>query len=259
MNRIRLISLLCFLLFCVPAAQAQVRIISREKLDSVSNPKLAPNSNALEFDRLHITAEPMTEDDTPESFTYTFRNKSQSSLTVSRIVSTCSCVQATCDRKVVAPGEYATVKVVYDPKGHPGSFERKIFIYTDEYIQPSATLRLSVKVSSGADKSGQFPVDMGKIRLRSKEVKVSAKGRSVETLVYMNVSDAPLTLRCEDMLLPDCLQFRSEPETVGKGEEGQIVITYDPAADGKKRKEYLLVLKDMGLPPSQSSIKIKVE
>ena len=89
--------------------------------------------------------------------------------------------------------------------------------------------------------------------------KVSAKGRSVETLVYMNVSDAPLTLRCEDMLLPDCVQFRSEPATVGKGEEGKIVITYDPAADGKGRKEYLLVLKDMGLPPSQSSIKIKVE
>ena len=259
MNRIRLISLLCFLLFCVPAAQAQVRIISREKLDSVSNPKLAPNSNALEFDRLHIAAEPMTEDDAPESFTYTFRNLSQSSLTVSRIVSTCSCVQATYDRKVVAPGEYATVKVVYDPKGHPGTFERKIFVYTDENIQPSATLRLSVKVSSGVDKSGQFPVDMGKIRLRSKEVKVSARAKSVQTLVYMNVSDAPLTLRCEDMLLPSCLQFRSEPETVGKGEEGQIVITYDPAADGKKRKEYLLVLKDMGLPPSQSSIKIKVE
>ena len=100
---------------------------------------------------------------------------------------------------------------------------------------------------------------MGKIRLRSNEVKVSARAKSVQTLVYMNVSDAPLTLRCEDMLLPSCLQFRSEPETVGKGEEGQIVITYDPAADGKKRKEYLLVLKDMGLPPSQSSIKIKVE
>ena len=110
MNRIRLISLLCFLLICPLAAPAQVRIISREKLDSVSNPKLAPNSNALEFDKLHITAEPMTEDDSPESFIYTFRNKSQSSLTISLIVSTCSCVQATCDRKEVAPGEYATVK-----------------------------------------------------------------------------------------------------------------------------------------------------
>ena len=259
MKRNRLISLLCFLLICPLAAPAQVRIISREKLDSVSNPKLAPNSNALEFDRLHIAAEPMTEDDAPESFTYTFRNLSQSSLTVSRIVSTCSCVKATCDRKVVAPGEYATIKVIYDPKGHPGSFERKIFIYTDENIQPSATLRLSVKVSSGADKSGQFPVDMGKIRLRSKEVKASANGRSVETLVYMNVSDAPVTLRCEEMLLPDCISFRIEPETVGKDEEGKIVITYDPAADGKGRKEYLLVLKDLGLPPSQSSIKIKVE
>lgn len=259
MKRNRLISLLCFLLICPLAAPAQVRIISREKLDSVSNPKLAPNSNALEFDRLHITAEPMTEDDSPESFTYTFRNQSQSSLTVSRIVSTCSCVRAACDRTVVAPGEYATVRVTYDPKGHPGSFERRIFVYTDENIQPSATLRLSVQVSSGADKSGQFPVDMGKIRLRSKEVKASANGRSVETLVYMNVSDAPVTLRCEEMLLPDCISFRSEPETVGKGEEGRIVITYDPAADGKGRKEYLLVLKDLGLPPSQSSIKIKVE
>lgn len=259
MKERRLILLLCVLTLWQIALPAQIRIVSREKLDSVSNPKLAPDSNALEFDRVHITAEPMTEDDAPESFTYTFRNLSRNSLTVSRIVSTCSCVQATCDRKAVAPGEYATVKVVYDPKGHPGSFERRIFVYTDGNIQPSATLRLSVKVSSGADKSGEFPVDMGKIRLRSKEIKVSARNRSVQTLVYMNVSDAPVTLRCEDMLLPGSLQFRSEPETVGKGEEGQIVITYDPTADVKRRKEYLLVLKDMGLPPSQSSIKIKVE
>ena len=253
MNRIRLISLLCFLLFCVPAAQAQVRIISREKLDSVSNPKLAPNSNALEFDRLHITAEPMTEDDTPESFTYTFRNKSQSSLTVSRIVSTCSCVQATCDRKVVAPGEYATVKVTYNPKGHPGSFERKIFVYTDENIQPSATLGLSVQVASGADKTGQFSVDMGKIRLRRTAVRFKEGQDAVEKLRFVNVSGRVLRFDCDRAFLPECIMFYAPPTR--PLEEAEMVVRYDSTKPGAREK-LTIFLNELGLPPSQSSLTV---
>lgn len=256
----RLISLLCFILLGVSAASAQIRIISREKLDSVSNPPLAANAAYLDFVKRHIKAEPLSEDDAPRQYSFPFRNVSDKEVTISRIVSSCSCAQARSENTVVAPGEESSVIVTYNPKGHPGRFERRIFVYTDDNAQPSAILRLSVDVSgSSSDPSGEYPVDMGKIRLRTREVKMAHSQKSVARLVFLNVSGKPLTLECERMMLPDCIGFRAEPQTVGDGEQGEIVLTYDPEKSRNARREYPVMLKGLGLPPSQSSIKVIIE
>lgn len=254
------ISLCCCMLIGI-SASAQIRIISREKLDSMSNPVLAENSAALQFEELCIAAEPMNEDDAPGSFTYRFRNVSDSPLRISRIATTCVCTAAECDRRTIDAGDEAVITVTYNPKGHPGRFERRIFVYTEEYARPSAILKLAVDVSAGSDMTGLYPLSMGKIRLRSGAVKVLPSRMSVERLSFLNVSGQRLKLQCEDMMLPDCLSFRTEPEVVEDGKEGEIVISFDPVkyAEGPQRNQMQIILKGLGLPPSQSSIRIIVE
>lgn len=242
-------------------ASAQVRIISREKLDSVSNPALAANSAYLQFDTMRIVAEPMNEDDSPERFVYRFRNVSDRPVLISRLTTTCTCTGAESDKRVVGPGEYASISVTYNPKGHPGSFERKVFVYTDDNARPSAILKLAVKVGTGNDLSAIYPVDMGKIMLRNRTVKVRSSQKSVERLKYLNTSGAALKLECDERMMPGCLQFRVEPEVVADGGEGEIVITFDPDkyAEGTRKQSMQVVLKGMGLPPSQSSIIVIVD
>lgn len=242
-------------------SSAQIRVISREKLDSVSNPPLAENAAMLSFDRRYIKAEPMNEDDAPKQFTYKFRNVSDAPIHIRQIVSSCSCAPARCDRQVVYPGNETNVTVTYHPEGHPGRFERKIFLYTEDYTHPSAILKLAVEVNSGSDPSGLYKEDMAKIRLRSRDVKVAAARSSVERLRFLNVSGADMRLEADGMLLPKCLQFRTEPEVVEDGKEGDIVITFDSDkySKGRPMQSMNIVLKDMGLPPSQSSIRVIVE
>lgn len=261
MIRNRLISLFGILLLSICSVSAQIRIISREKLDSVSSPALASNAEALAFEMLHIEAEPMSEDDAPESFRYRFTNVSDSPLRIDRVVSTCSCAQARCSKTVVYPGEDAEVIVTYNPKGHPGRFERRFFLYTGDNDSPSAILRLKVDVTAGVSVSSIFPVAMGRIRLRSSEVKVNPFNRSVERLRFVNVSDAPIRLECDRMILPDCLSFRTEPETVQSGEEGDIVIVFDQEkySSGPERQVMMVIVNGLGLPPGQSSITVKVD
>ena len=43
---------------------------------------------------------------------------------------TCGCAAATYGRQPVRAGGEGTVTVTYHPKGHPGSFDRRIFVYT---------------------------------------------------------------------------------------------------------------------------------
>lgn len=261
MKRIRLISLLIITVLGGFSASAQIHIISREKLDSVSNPSLAQNASALDFETTLIKAEPMNEDDDPREFRYSFTNVSGSALHIERVVSTCTCAPARCDRRDVGPGESAEIVVKYNPKGHPGRFERKFFVYTDGNDNPSAILRLAVEVTAGAGYASLYPVEMGKVRTRSSEVHVYAGQKSVERLKFVNVSDAPLKLECNEMMLPKCLNFRSEPEIVEPGAEGEIVISFDPEkyTIGPERDIMKVMLSGMGVPPSQSSITVKVE
>ena len=238
------------------AASAQMRIISRDKVDEVSNPTLSSDSASLVFDTTNITAEPMNEDDAPKNFVYTFKNTGKETIEILRLVSTCSCATATCSVKSVAPGASAKINVRYNPKGHPGRFERKVFVYTQDGNNPAAILKLSVDVSNGSDYSTLWPVQMGGIRMRTTEVTFTQGKKAVETINFINLSGKSLKLECETMFLPACLSFSSE--LVENGNEGVIQITYDPTKPGA-RESLKLILKGLGLPPSQSSITIRIK
>lgn len=242
----------------VMTADAQLRMVSREKLQEVANPALSADSASLSFEQKHIIAEPMNEDDAPRTFVYRFTNIGKETVAIKRLVSTCSCASAVCPVKEVAPGASAEISVTYRPKGHPGKFERKIFVYTQEGNAPAAVLRLSVEVATGADLSQEWPVQMGGIRLRRSEVAFSAGAKGVEQLRFINLSGKPLALQCEEPFLPECLSFKTEPAVVEDGAEGVIVISYDPSLPGA-RETMNVILKGLGLPPTKSSITVRIK
>ena len=238
--------------------QAQIQVISRSQLENVENPPLSADASNLEFRYESIVAEDMTEDDGIQTYSYTFRNTGADTINIDRLVSSCSCAVATFKEDRIPPGKEGEIVVKYNPKGHPGRFERKIFVYTGGYRTPSAVLRLQVNVDNGADLSGQYPMPMGKIRLRRSEVSFSRGIKAVEKCTCINVSDAPVKLMCEQFLLPPFLRFRAEPEVLQPGQEGSMIIEYNPT-DKEERSDVIIMLKGLGVPPSQSAIKVKLK
>lgn len=256
MSFLRYILLVLLFLQLGVAAEAQLKIISREKVENVSFPRLSADSAALRFQTRHIVAEGMNEDDVPKTFLFRFENVGDRVLSINRLVSTCSCMTATSERLEVRPGEVSDIMVRYNPKGHPGKFERKVYVYTDSGNEPAAVLRLSVQVEAGKDLSGEWPVQMGTIRLRRSEIAFAEGVRAVEKMRFVNIGRKPLKLECETAFLPECLSFRTEPQIVEAGNEGEIVITYDPSK-GADLQNVKIILKGLGLPPSKSSIIVK--
>lgn len=240
------------------ALEAQIKIVPREKLEAMSSPRLSDAASVLHFETNYLKADPMSEDDGVQIYRFPFENRGADTVRIARLVVTCSCVMASCDKKYVLPGEKSEIVVRYDPKGHPGRFERKIFVYTGAGDVPTAVLRLSVEVERGTDMAGLYPIAMGNIRLRRDEITVVKGTRSVERCTFVNVSGSPLKVEAEKALLPPCLTFKAEPETVAGGEEGEIVITYDPSKGGERDK-MTVILKGMGVPPSQSKITVALK
>ena len=258
MYKLRFIMVCVAVMVSAMTADAQLRMVSKEKLQEVANPALSADSASLSFEQKHIIAEPMNEDDAPKTFVYRFTNIGKETVAIKRLVSTCSCASAVCSVKEVVPGASAEISVKYNPKGHPGKFERKVFVYTQDGNSPAVVLRLSVDVATGADLSQEWPVQMGSIRLRRSEVAISAGSKGVEQLRFINLSGRPLALQCEENFLPECLSFRTEPEVGEDGAEGAIVIPYDPPLPGV-RDSMNVILKGLGLPPTKSSITVRIK
>ena len=258
MSRTGYIFAIALALMLYATAHAQLKVVPKEKLMAVASPKLSPDSASLDFDVRHIVAPNMSEDDASAEFSYTFRNVGSGTLRIRALRTTCSCASAVCDRTEVRPGETAVISVRYNPKGHPGKFERRVFVYTQDGPDPAAVLTLEVEVDSGQDFSREYPVQMGSIRLRRNSVNFDAGLKAVEKIRFINLSGRPLTLKCEEMFLPESISFETRPATVEQGSEGEIVISYKP--DGEVvRKNVKLMLKGLGVPPSQSAIRITIE
>lgn len=237
-------------------AKAQMKILPREKIDNVANPRLSLDSAAFRFDTRHIVAEPMTEDDAPSTYIFKFENAGDRTLNIDRLVSTCSCASASIDKKEVKPGERAEITVRYNPKGHPGRFERRIFVYASGVNDPAAVLKLTVNVENGKDLSGVWPVQMGPIRLRRSSVEFVRGRKAVEKLRFINLSGKPLKLQCEETFLPECLDFAAD--MVEDGQEGEIVISYDPSKPDA-REQMKVILKGLGLPPTKATITVNIK
>lgn len=124
--------------------RGQFHIVPRQRLDSMANPALANGAQAMRFVAKRIETGPIGEDDGPKNYRFEWQNVGDKPLVITRITTTCGCAAPSWDRQPVKPGEKATVTVTYHPKGHPDSFTRKIFLFTQLAANaPTAILELS--------------------------------------------------------------------------------------------------------------------
>lgn len=235
---------------------AQINIIPRERLDSVSAPMLSEDSAYLSFDRTSVKLS-MNEDEPPAKVEFVFKNIGKKALTVTGVTTSCSCIKVSVSARTVAPGSEAVLEALYDPKGHPGKFDRKVMVYTSS-TRPSAVLDILAEVSPGSDRSASFPVCYGTLMLRRNEVSFERGVTSVEYIPVLNAGDKPLRVTVEKSILPGWLTFSSQPSVIEPGSEGELVIGYKP--DGKNDdKDFPLMLNNLGVPPSKAVITVGIK
>ena len=88
-----------------------------------------------------------------------------------------------------------------------------------------------------ADYERLYPIDMGDIRADNNELIFDNvhTGETYETSFYVvNLGEEPYTPVL--MLLPECLSYKAEPETIGRKEISKVTVTLDASK-----------LTDMGL------------
>lgn len=236
---------------------AQIRTIPQALRDSVNNPatvKASPMHFAageqLEFGTLN-------EESAPWQGVAQWRNTGASPLVVTRIASSCGCLRAEFDRKPVAAGEEAEVRVTYHPKGHPGTVYQRLFVYTNRSSsRPTAILVVRGVVTPSRQVAATYPFSMGALRLRTKEAVLRAGEQEVR-LACKNGGQRALRMTIDTLLSPQGWQISTDPRVLEAGAEGDLVIRRIP--DAPSTPTATLYVSGVQLPPRQRALQISVE
>lgn len=266
MARIRLFGFLLCILLAAGTSAAQIRTVPKELLDSIANPVEAERSSLMKFDTKRIVTGEIGEDDIPV-YDFRFVNRGDRPLEIRHITTSCGCVSAKCEERRIQPGDSGKISVTYYPKGHPGKFERRIFVYTDLSVtKPTAVLYLATTVRQGNDRNYLFPHQLGRIRMKVKELTFRSDMKDVVCLDFLNTGDRPVTPRIAEALLPAYIKAWCETPEVQPGREGEICIAFDPdrfAVNGRPGENTAvhvpLILEGLGVPPRESTVMLNID
>ena len=145
-----LLSIVLFWVVALASCQdvsAQIKMVPKERLDSVACPPLSPDGAFLHLDRTTVLLGELSSDGPVSKVLLKISNSGDKDLKINRITTTCSCVSALSDRLVIKPGEIANLRVSFNPRGHIGFQKYRVHVYTDGNRNPSAILNLEAHVT----------------------------------------------------------------------------------------------------------------
>lgn len=169
----------------------------------------------------------LSEDDAPRKYTFRYANRTSRPVVILRVATTCGCAQPSFTREPVAPGDEGEVGVVFYPRGHSGTVNKSVFVYTSA-SREAVQLTLTGEVTPTADRFFYFTERIGDLRLKSREVNFRRVDRRFKTERRVEVANAgSRPLRLEVLGLPSSVAFRTEPEVIPPDSTADMVFTLD--------------------------------
>lgn len=178
------------------------------------------------------------------SYNFEFTNTGNEPLVIKNVRTTCGCTASEYTQTAMAPGAKGSVKVSYNAIGRPGRFSKGIYVYANS--QPERTiLRITGEVVKGDHpQSVQYAYKIGNLKLKTLHVPLSKVVKGKTSSGFIEVINASQDTLCPTATnLPQHIRARIVPDTLLPGEEGRLVVTYDPDAIddwGYRRDEFAL-------------------
>lgn len=207
---------------------AQIRLIPQAKRDSVANPPRVEHSS-MRFEQEELRFGTIDEEGGPWQGVFRWRNEGTQPLVITRVVTSCGCLKADYEAAPVVAGGEATLRVEYNPKGHPGVVYQRLFLYTNlAKERPTAilTLRGSVRRHHSeegyAHRVGALLVEATTLTFSMPDVAERAEVRC------LNDGEQVVEPQLDTLLTLPGITLRCLPAQLQPQERGRLVVEYDP-------------------------------
>ncbi len=107
------------------------------------------------------------ESDGPRDGSVSFVNKGPEAVFINRVRPGCGCTEAEFTQGIIEPGDTATVRFTYNPKGRPGSFDKAIKVFVGKENEVHVIRLRGTVVGSESTLSMTYPKEVGPLRLES--------------------------------------------------------------------------------------------
>ena len=234
---------------------AQIRIVSREKIDSIARPATISEGVMLMENDGRVSMGSIAEDSGVWKHTLSWQNVGDEPVVITRLSSSCSCLQADADRKPVGSGEKGSIALRYYPKGHIGDVNHRVTIYANLSDRvPTAVVSLNGVVKAAIDRSDDYPYYRGELLLRQDTI-VASRGEEVR-VACMNGGERALTIGVDGMLSVKGPKIYTTPGILQPKQEGDLVVKLP--SDLNVGQCVRLYISGLQLPPRQRCLVVKV-
>lgn len=144
----------------------------------------------------------------------------------------CGCTIPSYTKEPVEPGDTAVVKVVYNPTGRPGKFDKKVKIETNTRPSQSIIDIKGVVIGASNTLRSRFPVEVGRLKLRRDMVPFGEilKGRT-KTAFLEGYNQSNDTIVPVISGLPKYITLQTQPSKVPPGEQVTFTFFYNSAGE----------------------------
>ncbi|HBL76897.1 MAG TPA: DUF1573 domain-containing protein [Prolixibacteraceae bacterium] len=204
----------------------------------------------IEFEKTTHDYGTFKEESGLQTYTFKFTNKGNVPLILNNVQPSCGCTTPEWERKPIAPGQEGYIKVSYDPKGRPGTFNKSIQVISNA---ENATVVLYIKgeVSPREKTLAEiYPQTIGPLRVKTnniaftKQTEIETKTEQLEL-----VNDTENDVKVELKETPPHIKV-SISESVIKP-KGKAILTL--SYDASKKKMYGFIMESIYLNIDGSS------
>ena len=165
----------------------------------------------------------------PVSTTFTLKNKSSKTLTISEVLTSCGCTAASTSAKTVEGGKEIELTATYDAK-QLGHFQKTVWVYEEGQNKPLELTLKGVVVTELKDYSGTYPVMLGQIRADKNVIEFDDVNRGMVPQQQIHIFNSTgSTIQPVVMHLPAYITADVSPTRIAPNEGGVVTLTLNSA------------------------------
>lgn len=164
---------------------------------------------------------------TPKTVKFDFTNKGNQPLVITEVHPSCGCIDVSYPESAIAAGGEGCITATFDAR-MMGTFYRELVVYTNQQEEPFYLSFSGRVVESALDYEGDFPIDLGNVRLSSNYVEFDDVNKGDKPMVELQVANLEHGIYTPQLMhLPQYLTAEYVPEQIQPGRVGKIRLTLD--------------------------------
>ncbi len=168
----------------------------------------------------------VAEEKGPIGCIFYFRNTGSAPLVITNATADCGCTTPSYTRETVAPGARGEVRVTYNPEGRPGTFVKKVRIYSNAGELPKELVIKGNVTTLGGNEDRKYQLRVGGLQVSNHLLAfpiVSAEGDATIRLVVNNPTDRPIMVRLRKV--PKFVSISKTEFTLEPNEPEELYLT----------------------------------